>query len=162
MLVRFVGLRRNASADRSRRLPYELPPRTLHRGLTLLLALIASALTVSAGAVETEPLQSQAQFEAAIRNTSTSPNFILLTVVDDRTGESTTGCTLAPFLLEALGFEHPTASSDEIVRMALSNESHVFRLSNEKALNNLSFKKDPRFQGACLSVKSGRCVRMGD
>jgi hypothetical protein len=88
-------------------------------------ASLLSSLSVGPGVAETEPSQPQAQFEAAIRNRSTSPNFILLTVVDDRTGESWIGCTLAPFLLGAIEREQPAVSLEEAVRIALSNTSRV-------------------------------------
>jgi hypothetical protein len=55
--------------------------------VVLSVALLLS-YSVSRASAEAETLQPQAQFEAAIRNRSTSPNLILLTMVDDRTGNS--------------------------------------------------------------------------
>jgi hypothetical protein len=84
------------------------------------------------GAADAEPLQPQAQFEAAVRNRSTTPNLILLTVVDDRAGESWIGCTFAPFLVGAIvrgvrvrgatglrGERHPDRDCERDARLSL-------------------------------------------
>jgi hypothetical protein len=46
--------------------------------------------------------QSQAAFETAIRDKSTSPYVVLVTVVDDRTGQVSAGCNSAQRLLSAI------------------------------------------------------------
>jgi hypothetical protein len=130
----------------------------LHVGLLCSLAAPAAA--------EPAALQAQAQFEAAIRNRSTSPNLILLTVVDDRTGESWTGCTLAPLLLGALLKEsesqQPPVSLQTATQIALSNTSHVFHFSKQSALDNLMPVIDGKYSAACEALKRNGCMRKPD
>jgi hypothetical protein len=122
-------------------------------------------LLVTACTAETEPFQSQAHFRVAIRDGSTSPHFILLTVVDDRTGKATTGCTLAPFLVGAIERERDGWNDwrgEEAKRIALTNESHVFHFTKQSALDNLPLDQDARCRQACIAIKSGQSARMGD
>jgi hypothetical protein len=122
--------------------------------------------SINLGEAETETLQPQAQFEAAIRNTTSSPSLILLTVVDDRTGQSWTGCTTAGLLVGAIHMERDeqrrAASVQEAVQVALSNASHVFHFSKQSALYNLTPVKDGRFSKACGVLKKTGCMRKPD
>jgi len=112
--------------------------------------------------------QSQAAFETAIRDHSSSPYVILITVVDDRTGQSNTGCTLAPFLPVAIYIEKwgplpkSIAKTDprlkEAEEIALENTSHVFHFSSQAALDNLPF----RHPDACAAIKRGSRARIAD
>jgi hypothetical protein len=103
---------------------------------------LAAILPIAAGAAE--PVQDQAHFESAIRNASTAPSFVLVTIVDDRTGEPRTGCVQAPFLLGAIHMEqdlpYDLPSIDRGLSIALSNPNHVFHFSKEKALDNVAFQ----------------------
>jgi len=88
-----------------------------------------------------EPIQSQSDFEIAVRDNSTSPYIVLLAVVDDRTGQSRTGCTEAHFLVGAIILVrlngYGTTNSENMVKnerarqIALENKSHVFHFSNQ-------------------------------
>ena len=51
-------------------------------------------------------MQSPESFEAAIRNLSTSPSYVLVTVVDARTESAQSICTSAPFLVGAIHLEY--------------------------------------------------------
>ena len=134
------------------------------RAVVLSLALLS--FPINRGEAETEALQPQAQFEAAIRNTSSSPSLILLTVVDDRTGKSWTGCTLAGLLVGAIHRERDeqqhAASVQEAVQIALSNASHVFRFSKQNALDNLRDVMDGHYSKACSALKRDGCLRKQD
>jgi hypothetical protein len=52
-----------------------------------------------------QPHQSQAAYVTAIDTKSSSPDVIRVTVVDDRTGQTSTGCIIAPWLLGAIYIE---------------------------------------------------------
>jgi hypothetical protein len=129
--------------------------------VVLSVALLLS-YSVSRASAEAETLQPQAQFEAAIRNRSTSPNLILLTMVDDRTGDSWTGCTLAPLLLGAILKQQRTISVQEAIQIALSNTSHVFHFSRQSALDNLRDMADGKYSRACGVLKQSGCVQRQD
>jgi hypothetical protein len=104
-----------------------------------------------------EAVQSQADFAAAIRDHSTSPFIILLTVIDDRTGQARTGCSLAPFLVGALRSESGL-SNIEAEGLALANTSHVFHFSKQTALDHLPFG----YADACVAIRHGSSARVQD
>lgn len=123
--------------------------------------------------VATRPYQSHAAFETAIRNRSTSPYVVLITVIDDRTGESQTGCTLAPFVVGATYIEkwgpmegrpaaEITARHEEIEKSVLENTSHIFHFSSQAALDNVPFTHDVRFEEACRAIEKGKTARIAD
>jgi hypothetical protein len=113
--------------------------------------------------------QSHAAFETAIRDTSTSPYLVLITVVDDRTGQVSTGCDTANRLLGAIYLEkwgsfetndrsQAAARHEEVKRIALENTSHAFHFSNQAALNErapASFRR-----GVCCN-RAGRAREDG-
>jgi hypothetical protein len=104
--------------------------------------------------------QPQDKFEAAIRNRSTSPSVILLTVVDDRTGRAQTGCAMAPFLLGAIERETGITSQKELEEIALANTAHVFSFKKQEAIDNiLPFIQLPPM---CAAVRRGLSVTMND
>lgn len=92
--------------------------------------------------------QSAKSFATALRDNSTSPYFVLITVVDDTTGQSRTGCTTANLLLGALHIEHDLAFNPEgatnALNLALANTSHVFHFSKPKAVANMPVEYSPR------------------
>lgn len=108
--------------------------------------------------------QSQAAFETAIRDTSTSPYIVLITVVDDRSGQVSTGCNSANLLRGAIyrerrGDADNTVTPEEVERVALDNRSHIFHFSNQAALNNiLPF----RYPEACAGIERGSRARIAD
>jgi hypothetical protein len=87
------------------------------------------------------PMQSQSSFEAAIKNHSTAPPYVLITVVDDRTNTQRTTCTTSNLFMGAIHFEHglgfDAKGQAEAERIALTNRSHVFHFSKAKALENI-------------------------
>jgi hypothetical protein len=115
-----------------------------------------------------DPIQSQSDFEIAIRDNSTSPYIVLLTIVDDRTGESRTGCTEAHFLIGAIILErldgYGKTRSENMVkaqkarRIAVENTSHIFHFSKQSAIDNLPFK----YQEACDAIAHGLRARISD
>jgi TonB family protein len=116
-----------------------------------------------------QSLQSQAAFETAIRDESTSPYVVLITAIDDRTGQADTGCTGANLLLGAIYLEKwgsydkarlgTNSMRDEAEKIALENTAHVFHFSNQSALDNvLPF----RYPEACAAIKTGVRARIGD
>jgi hypothetical protein len=85
--------------------------------------------------------QSRASFEAAIRNDSTAPSYVLISVVDDRTESQRSICTTANLLLGAIHHEYALGydkkGQSETERIALSSNTHVFRFAKQDALNNI-------------------------
>ena len=114
--------------------------------------------------------QSQAAFETAIRDDSSSPYVVLMTVVDDRTGQASTGCNTANLLRGAIYIEKfgsieskvttETHSRLEVVKtLAAENTSHVFHFSHPAALPNvLPF----RYPDACAAIERGTSARIQD
>ena len=109
--------------------------------------------------------QSQDKFAAAISDRSTAPYLIHLTVVDDRTGATETGCIPAPFLVGAIQIEsnlgNQPALRAEAERIAVQNTTHVFHFSKQAALDNMPFNVG-KYQEACMLVERGKAVRLGD
>ena len=93
------------------------------------------------------PPQSQASFEAAVRNRSTAPSYVAITVIDERSGTSQAFCTTANFLLGAMHREHDiaydAAGIAQLEAMAISAPGHVFRFSRPEALANLPVTYSP-------------------
>jgi hypothetical protein len=131
------------------------------RGLLLGLGILVSAAPISGKAADALSVQLQDQFEWAINKRSTSPGFVLLTAIDDRTGKSITGCTEAPFLLGAITRE-TGVSGDEARQIALSNTDHVFHFSKQAALDNLAIDSSPAYQRACSAIRGGSKAQMAD
>jgi hypothetical protein len=86
--------------------------------------------------------QSRQSYEAAFRVISSSPPYVLITVIDDNTGKAQRTCTYANFLLGAIELEYGlrergasgVMKSTEVV---LQNRSHVFHFRNSEALRNI-------------------------
>ncbi|MFJ2988349.1 hypothetical protein ACIPF8_10810 [Collimonas sp. NPDC087041] len=98
----------------------------------------------AAGAISgAQSVQSRASYEAAIHNSSTSPSYVLITVVDARTESAQSTCTTANLLIGAihkeygLGYDTEGFSKSDVI--ALSNQTHVFRFTKQDALNNIPF-----------------------
>ena len=93
---------------------------------------------------QNQPHQSPESFAAAIRANSTSPVYVLITVVDDSTGQARTGCNTANLLLGAIHMEYGLAYDAAAIataqNMALTNTSHVFHFSKPEALANIAFR----------------------
>jgi hypothetical protein len=107
------------------------------------LAAFGACCVVAAPATtENPPYQSPESFAAAIRDDSTSPVYVLITVVDDNTGKARTGCTLGNFLLGAIHMQYGLAYDLEVARQTFSEAV-----------------KDAR---ACALIEHGLRVRMAD
>jgi hypothetical protein len=109
-----------------------------HISLSLWVSVLAAAV-VAAG--PGEPFQSQSSFEAAIKNQSTSPSYVLITVVDDRSKSQRLTCTTSNLLMGAIHREYRLGYDEkgetEAERIALANRDHVFHFSKSKALKNI-------------------------
>lgn len=93
------------------------------------------------------PRQSAQSFEQAIRDHSTAQPYVLITVVDDKSGKAQTGCTKGAFLVGAIATEHnltrDKAGFDQAENVALAVPSHVYHFYNRAALENVSFRYSP-------------------
>ena len=113
------------------------------------IALLGTCHAIAApDSAQTQSLQSPESFEAAVRDNSTSPVYVLITVVDDTTGQTKTGCTTANLLLGAIhmeyGLPYDQAAVASAEDMALANSRHVFHFSKADALNNVAFHYSPQ------------------
>jgi hypothetical protein len=89
-------------------------------------------------------------FIRAIRNESTAPNYVLITVVDDKIKKHRVACIEAPFLLGAIHTERNLSYDKENIKraidIALNQKDLTFHFSNPKALKNI----EPRYTDAIL------------
>jgi hypothetical protein len=99
-----IGTVCSGSKRVTRTLMFPLPKCRISTILASFLIVLSTGMPERAVA---EPIQSQSDFENAFRGQlSTSQPLVLITVVDDRTHQSRTGCTGANFLIGALILEH--------------------------------------------------------
>ena len=96
---------------------------------------VIMAMLMPLGAYATEVPQglSASQFESALRNISTAPNYILVTVVNGNTGQQESVCFEAQALLTALYLEHNLRLA-EATAFALAQPDRTFRFSDTNAL----------------------------
>ena len=76
---------------------------------------------------------SAVQFESALRNISTAPNYILITVVNGNTGQQESVCMEAEFLLAALNIEHNLKLA-EATAFALAQPDRTYKFFDANAL----------------------------
>jgi hypothetical protein len=121
---------------------------------------VLAAVTISSfPSTAEDKMQPQLKYEAAIRNDSTSPSLILLTVIDDRTGKKQTGCTRANFLVGAIQREMG-ASVNGARDIALANLSHTFHFTKQDAIDSIPII--PVQNDWCDAVRRGQSVRIQD
>lgn len=113
--------------------------------------MLATVLAVGAAnwsyAATTTPRQSSESFNKAILNESTSPSYVMITLIDAESQQRRLVCVTANLLLGAIGREN--RSGDKIVdrstltEVALASPEHVFRF-HRLALANLptSYSED--------------------
>jgi hypothetical protein len=86
--------------------------------------------------------QSRESYEDAFRTISTSPAYVLITLVDARSGQARPACVNANFLLGAIGREYElgndAAGRARAVEIALQAKEHVFRFQRQAALDNVA------------------------
>jgi len=111
------------------------------------LTAVLAALCVGSSWGADSPLQSQENFEAAVRHSGIAGRYIAVTIVDDRSGATRSICTNANFLAGAvhreygLGFD-PTGNA-EARRIVLSRPDHVFHFTKPQALANIPIGYSP-------------------
>jgi hypothetical protein len=93
--------------------------------------------SIMASAAAQDDLYAQALSDSR----TTSPPYVLITIVDGVSGEERTLCTTANHLLVAIHYEHGLAYDAESIRraneIALANSSHRFTFSNPEARANI-------------------------
>jgi hypothetical protein len=103
-------------------------------------ACIFALLLVASGRAADAPVHDL--FTRAIQNDSTAPNYVLITVVNDKTKEARSVCTEAPFLLGAIHRERQISYDNAGVRkvkdLALAQTNRTFHFSREDALKNIT------------------------
>ncbi len=106
------------------------------------LAVFCLLAAAPARAQDVHAVQDQAHYEQAVRDASTAPYFVLVTIVDDGAKKSWTGCTLPRFVESAIDAEHGSANDDEAIargrQAMLDAKDHVFHFANPKALASVA------------------------
>ena len=115
---------------------------------------------------QTQFRQDDEQFRAAIAySSSSSPSFVLITVIDGNTGSRTTGCVPAWALIGAIreekGLAGDQAGRRAIEAEALSHEDHIFTFRNPKAITFFNFE-NPKYKQACDIIRLGEPAFMDD
>lgn len=104
-----------------------------------LIQMLAMVVTLHASAA---PPSSHALFLQAIKNDSTTTNYVLIHVVNDKTGATKLVCTGAPFLLGALHMQHnlkyDAVGSQKALALASSQSDLVFHFTKSAAIKNLA------------------------
>ena len=117
-----------------------------------------------AAAALTLPQQSPAAFETALEDRSTSPEFVAVTVVNDNSGETISGCITASLFLGAmhkeygLGYDRP--SVDRVIAAALASGGRTFHFQHDEAWANMPARAWSQY--ACDIIASGQVARMAD
>lgn len=105
--------------------------------IILLLFLVSSAVALE------EFVMPFDQFESALRNTTTAPNYVVV-AVEFGNDKKQTICVETPFLLGAIHHEYELPYDDsgieKVIKIALSKSQDTFRFSNEKAIENIRIK----------------------
>lgn len=122
---------------------------------TILRTLFAAAAATCLAGHGAKAAQDQAHYQRAISDNSTSPYFVLVTIVDDTTGKAVTGCVSANFLRGAIfrelgGDWGPPEDAEKRLAarivmkkadgMALNSTDHVFHFSKPAALANVQLQ----------------------
>lgn len=97
-------------------------------------------------AVPVGPIQSRASYEAALREQSTSPAWVLVTLASTGARARSTLCTNGNFLIGAI-MRESGAGHTQALEAALDNHDHVFHFTRQAALDNLQ----PRYSGSELA-----------
>ncbi len=110
-------------------------------------------------------VQSQADFETAMRDNSTAPYYVLVTIVDDRNGQSDTRCVPSNGFKGAIhreyGLGYDRDGQNRALEIALSHPDHVFHFSKPEALNNMHPDIAKASQACAIIARGGR-ARLGD
>ncbi|WP_125206281.1 hypothetical protein [Capsulimonas corticalis] len=98
----------------------------------------------------------QDPFSWAIHDRSTSPYYLLVTIVDDTTGKSRKCCICATFLegavMTQMRLPDELQSMDKAARTIIENKSRTYHFSNPKALANV----EPRYSEEQLAAARER------
>lgn len=113
--------------------------------LTHIATLFVVAMTTGVFAAEpnfkTNSAQESKNFESALRNDSTSPSYVMISVIDAKATSMRTVCTFANALLGAIHREYDLPDElqgrSKAVEIALSNPTRVFRFTKQQAINNI-------------------------
>ena len=109
------------------------------------------------------------QYETAIKHLSTAPYFVLVTIVDGRSGVARTDCIPANLLLGAIHREHrlpkELSSIPRAEKIALSQKDRRFVFNNPEALANVTAngaEARAMSRRACEIIRSGQPAYMAD
>ena len=126
-------------------------PETGETNMNMKMTCLTVGVCVVAVTAHCGALKPKDHFASAIENNSTSPNYVLVTIVNEVTKETRLICTPAPFLLGALHKEHhlayDAAGSGKAKELALAAKDRIFYFSNSDALKNV----EPRYDDKILT-----------
>jgi hypothetical protein len=112
----------------------------------VLVALAALSAPAKADVTFDSPItvQSRESYEAAIRNYSTSPSYVMISVAHAYTEQPKPVCTTANFLLGAIhrefGLEYGPADVSKAVEIALASPDHTFLFRQPAAFANIPIR----------------------
>jgi hypothetical protein len=112
----------------------------------LLLAVLVLAASAQAGVFSDRhvPVQSRESYEAAIRNYSTSPSYVMISVAGGEIEPAKVVCTTANFLLGAIhreyGLGYDAADVSKAIEIALANSDHIFTFRQPTARANIPMR----------------------
>jgi hypothetical protein len=114
-------------------------------GLILVaLAVLAPLAKANIISDHTVPVQPRESYEAAIRNYSTSPSYVMISIAGGETENAKLVCTTANFLLGALhreyGLGYGPADVSKVAEIALASPNHTFRFRQAAALGNIPLR----------------------
>jgi hypothetical protein len=130
-------------------------------------SLLLSSLMFLPGAVRAQgllPAQSDAAFEAALQDRSPSPQFVAVTVVNDTSGETISGCLPANLLLGAMhreySLDYDPDSRQRAIAAAEVAGGRTFHFRNDDAWANMP--ASAWSSRACQIIASGQVARIAD
>lgn len=114
---------------------------TLPRLALLALGVLAAQAQADVVSDRHITVQSRESYEAAIRNYSTSPSYVMISVADGDTGAVKVVCTTANFLLGAIhreyGLGYDAADVSKAEEIALAKYDHIFTFQQPAARTNI-------------------------
>lgn len=106
------------------------------------------------------PAQSRAAFSAALRDTA--PEFVAVTVVNDNSGQTISGCIPAGIFLGAMhteyGLGHDADADGRVMAAALASAGRIFHFRNDEAWAEMP--ANVWSARACAIIASGQVARV--
>lgn len=105
-------------------------------------------------------VQADKQFKAAFDNNSTSPSFVMITVVDGQSGTTKTGCITPATLTHAIEIERELQPDYSLrgpsAKVASEAPDHRFHFQKQETLRAIGFGEfEVNDAAACVIIRRG-------